>query len=372
MIKFSPLLTTLLISISSLSVFAQQQDSKSKILLATKEQADIAQDNEWLYNRWRISPQIPHDTLNVYLYGKKEAVAFRTDKDSIRFHMQPGDVQSFYVKMGDAAPAHTIIVAKSYPWDQVNYTKGKQRNDLRVRYENSTHSYFDSLRNLYPVANLIENDHNDKERVLTVLNWVHHQWKHNGGVTPKGSDGISILNEVKAGGQFPCFAYAIVLRDELTSLGFKARVLYLKTKDAETRNSSPGHVVTEVYLKDQKKWVFVDGQFNVMPALNGKPLNAVEFQQALSRNYEKVQLLSRDKVSKRYYTDFVYEYLYYFDTALDNRILPGKELVAYQGNTKMMLVPEGAPNLTKMKFFNGKITNCFYTSATADFYAVPE
>lgn len=204
------------------------------------------------------------------------------------------------------------------------------------------------------------------------MNWVHHQWKHNGGNTPKKLDGISILNEAKAGGRFPCFAYAIVLRDQLTSAGFKARVLYLKTQDAETRESSPGHVVTEVYLQDQKKWAFIDGQFNVMPAVNGKALNAVEFQQALSQNYGKVELLSRDQVSKRYYVDFVYDYLYYFNTALDNRILPQQQLVAYQGKTNMMLVPEGAPNLTKMKFFDSKINNCYYTNASADFYAVPE
>lgn len=364
-------ISLLIFSLSAIVAIGQQKYNNKTMILAGSERADVGQEGQWQLNRWRISPQILNDTLNVFLYGKKEEIGFRTNQDSIRFRMKAGDTQSFYVKLKQAEPAHTIIVAKAYPWNLVEYGDGNQSKDLRVFYEKKEHTYFDSLRNLYPVAGLIQKDRNDEQRVLSVLNWVHHQWKHNGSNSPKGSDGISILNEAKAGGQFPCFAYAIVLRDELISVGFQARVLYLKTKDAESRSSSPGHVVTEVYLKDQKKWVFVDGQFNVMPSLNGKPLNAVEFQQALSKNYDKVVLLSRDRVSKRDYTNFVYDYLYYFDTAFDNRILPKQEQYSYDGKIKMMLVPIGAPNLTKMKFFDTKIESCFYTRSVADFYASP-
>lgn len=60
------------------------------------------------------------------------------------------------------------------------------------------------------------------QRILSILNWTHHQWKHDGNRSPKKNDAISILNEVKEGARFPCFAYAIVLRDQLTAHGFKA------------------------------------------------------------------------------------------------------------------------------------------------------
>ena len=69
------------------------------------------------------------------------------------------------------------------------------------------------LRNKIAETRVMMKDVGDIKRVLSIMNWTHHQWKNDGAKTPKGSDAISILNEVKDGGPFPCSAYAIVLRD---------------------------------------------------------------------------------------------------------------------------------------------------------------
>jgi len=87
----------------------------------------------------------------------------------------------------------------------------------------------------------------------------------------KTNDAISILKEAEEGRQFPCFAFAIVLRDQLNAMGFNARTVYLKSKNARRSKYPPGHVATEVYLNDLKKWVFIDGQFNVLPILDEIP-----------------------------------------------------------------------------------------------------
>jgi len=345
--------------------YSQQKFNKEQLLLASSERADISIGNDWYENRWRISPQIERDSLRLALYGKHESFAFRTDKDSLRFSIKPGETKSFYVKLGDSPPAHTFITASAYPWDKILYANVGKNKDVQLLFEKKDHAYFDSLRTSYPIAHLIDEKKSDTENVLSILNWTHHQWKHNGGNTPKGSDGISILNEARTGGRFPCFAYAIVLRDQLTAYGFPSRVLYLKTKDAEHRKGSPGHVATEVYLKDLKKWVFIDGQFNVMPMLNGKPLNAVEFQRALSHHYDRVKIASHDTVSKRGYTEFVYDYLYYLDTALDNSI-PSKKTI--EGKRSIMLVPQGAPELKSIEFWNSIVDYCIYTNNINDFY----
>ncbi len=363
---------TIILGLFSVNASTQQLYKNEPLLLAGDEKADISIGKQWQQGRWRISPEIAHDTLNLKLYSATEDVAFRTDKDSIRFIIKAGETKSFYVKLGDAAPAHTLITATPFVWDMVSYGEDSKRKDLDIFYEKAKTPYSDSLRYKYPVSGIIKNDRSDMEKVLSILNWTHHQWKHDGGNSPKGNDGISILNEARAGGRFPCFAYAIVLRDQLTAEGFPSRVLYLKTKDAETRQGSPGHVVTEVYLKDLQKWVFVDGQFNVMPTLNGKPLNAVEFQQALSRHYDAVVLASRDNVSKTGYTDFVYDYLYYFDTALDNRVLPADKKFSLEGKRSLMLVPIGAKNLSKISFWNSVVDYCVYTNSIKDFYARPK
>lgn len=366
-------ITPIAFCLISANLFAQKNIfNKKPLILAAKEHADIKLGGtEWNLERWRISPQIEHDTLTIALYSKQEEVAFRTDKDSIKFNIRAGETKSFYIKLNDAQPAHTLINAKPFQWDIISYEKNNIRKDLKFFYERPSNNYYDSLRHEFPLDEVIKNDHSDTEKILSVLNWTHHQWAHNGNNTPKGSNGLAILKEAREGGQFPCFAYSIVLRDQLSAAGFKARVLYLKTKDAETRKGSPGHVATEVFINDLNKWVFIDGQFNVMPTFNGKPLNAVEFQQVASKNYDKLVLRSKDNISKKDYIDFVYDYLFYYDTALDNRLLAKDALFTLEGKRNLMLVPVGAPNLTRIEFWKSKTDYCVYTHSLKDFYAKP-
>ncbi|MEL6135728.1 MAG: transglutaminase domain-containing protein, partial [Bacteroidota bacterium] len=198
------------------------------------------------------------------------------------------------------------------------------------------------------------------------------RWKHNGNNSPSKNDAITILNEAKEGQRFPCFAYAIVLRDQLNALGYRARTVYLKTQDAASRKSSPGHVATEVYLKDLQKWVFVDGQFNVMPFLNGKSLNAVELQDAISHHYGEFELRSASSqtTTKKRYVTFVYDYLYYFDTLFDNRY-EKDEWYLVDGKSSLMLVPSEAQNLTHINFWDTDVNYCVYTHSIEDFYAKP-
>ncbi len=42
--------------------------------------------------------------------------------------------------------------------------------------------------------------------------------------------------------------------------------------------------MNEVYLDDQKKWVFIDPQYAVIPVAGSVPLNALELQQYIASN----------------------------------------------------------------------------------------
>ena len=92
------------------------------------------------------------------------------------------------------------------------------------------------------------------------------------------------MKEARGGKKFRCVEYGIVASTALQSLNFKARVLGLKTADVETKKYGAGHVLAEVWMPQFNKWVLIDGQFNLMPILENVPLNAVEFQQAISEN----------------------------------------------------------------------------------------
>lgn len=81
----------------------------------------------------------------------------------------------------------------------------------------------------------------------------------------------------------------------LNSLGIPARSIGLKTKDVETRDYVAGHVATEAYLKDYRKWVFIDGQWGLIPLMGDMPLNAIQLSEVIQHpeDYEEaLQFLS--------------------------------------------------------------------------------
>lgn len=236
-------------------------------------------------------------------------------------------------------------------------------NNLHLRQLRVENNLFD----------IIKNFNNDKDKVLSVLNWTHQQWKHNGSNEPSKNDALTILKEAKEGKNFRCVEYGIVSANALQSLGYKARVLALKTKEVETTNSGAGHVLAEVWIPDFNKWALIDGQFNIMPVLNGIPLNAIEFQEAFAtkKNYKLIDI--NGKVSKKRrnnYLSFIYQYLYHLDVKFDNRNVNKEEQLKYKGKTSLMLVPINAKN---PEFFQKvhKIDYVYYTNSIKDFYQKP-
>jgi hypothetical protein len=342
----------------------------SPVINAKTDYSEYRVGDDWYKGHWSIAPQIEHDTLQIVCYGSKESFEFKTDTDRIEFELQANTSRDFYVRMDENTYAHTIIQGIEFEKDQLNFSSSRN-SDLVTKYPLEKSDYLEKLKQTYPLE-FTDDKTNDTEVLLQVLNWTNSRWEHNGNNSPSKNDAITILNEANQGQQFPCFAYAIVLRDQLSALGYKARTIYLKTKDAANRKGPPGHVATEVYLEDLQKWVFVDAQFNVMARLNNIPLNAIEFQDAISNHYDQFELqsLSNEKVSKKSYVNFVYDYLYYFDTSLDNRY-EKEERHLIDGKRSIMLVPLGAENLTHIDFWDMEVDYCVYTHSKSDFYAKP-
>lgn len=365
-------IATLVVGVILAACSSEKKETTNEIpiIKATSTETAYKVDSDWYKGNWSIAPQVAHDTLQITSYTAKTAFKFKTDIDSIQFEIDVNTSKDFYVQLNDSLLAHTIITAVPFKTTLVEYNKTADA-DIQIKYQHGKSKYLESLKEAFPIT--IPEKASDKEKVLYVLNWTNSRWKHNGNNAPKKNDAISILQEAAEGGQFPCFAYAIVLRDQLNALGFKARTVYLKTADAKTRKRPPGHVATEVFLNDLQKWVFIDGQFNVMPTLNGKPLNAIEFQNAITTDFEKFDLESlatATKVSKTNYINFVYDYLFYLDTTLDNRYEATKRHMV-DGKASLMLVPSGAENLEHINFWDMDVNYCKYTTSANTFYAKP-
>jgi hypothetical protein len=140
-----------------------------------------------------------------------------------------------------------------------------------------------------------------------------------------------------------------------------SQVLALKRRDVETAEHSAGHMVAEVWLRQYKKWVFVDGQFGVLAKKGSIPLNAVELQDAIARKSPDLKIVCVSESQGEGYVRWVGPYLHYFDFNLDQRFFQKDyERKRYDPPAgKIMLVPKGAK---EPKVFQRKlpIKNCTY------------
>lgn len=228
------------------------------------------------------------------------------------------------------------------------------------------------LRSKHETDHLIKGTTSDLQRAMIILNWTHGKWEHNPENRPTSSDALTILNEADQGAQFRCVEYGIVLSAALNSIGIPTRTLGLKTRDVETTKYGAGHVVSEAYLPDLNKWVFLDGQLNYIPFLGSKPLNAVEYQQAIVAQKDEIKLMNQQgqltlKKTKSY-VDWVGKYLYYFDTYFDHT---EQSTMRCNGKKKLMLYPLNTrpPRIFQIK---DSINNCLYTNNLKDFYRDPK
>lgn len=227
-----------------------------------------------------------------------------------------------------------------------------------------TDAYLVALRDTYHLDKLVAGQPTDLARVEAVCAWVHRQWKHARYHQPQHRDPAAILQEAAQGQSFRCVEYGIVLEGALAAVGIPARIVGLQTADVETRKVGAGHVLTEAWLADQHKWALADGQWDVVPLLQGVPLNAVELQHALAEHTPGLQVASTAGTSTKKYARWIRPYLFYFDISFDSRIgvksAPGQ----------LMLVPVGAKNPTVFQRHD-PIENTTYTHSLSSFYAAP-
>ena len=247
-------------------------------------------------------------------------------------------------------------------YDSVEYlTEYRELPDVKFIYPGPEGPYMKRLKERLPLD--VYDDKSEYEIVLSVKKYVCSLWDHNGWNKPLKSDPIFILDQVAKGQEFRCVEYGLVTVGFLNSLGITARTVSLKTKDAAVRSSGAGHVLSEAYLGDMKKWIMIDSNFDVVPAQNGRPLSLYEFQRAIF-NDENLDEFSASynggPWTNKEYINWIKPYLYYFDTSIGGD--SGKSL---------MLVPVGAPELTVFQNFF-PIRNMLYTHSIADFYQTPE
>ena len=234
------------------------------------------------------------------------------------------------------------------------YSDNAQREDLVT------------LRQEFKLDSIIKDCENDFEKTIKIQSWVQSRWKHNGDNVPEKSDALYILKEAEKGKQFRCVEYSIVAQQCLQSLGFVVRGLGLMTKDINEVKSGGGHVVNEIYLRDVKKWIMIDPQYDIITTYEGKPLNAVELQYCIANNLDFEIINPNKTITKTEYLNWIGPYLYYFTTTIKGERIEIWDRIV--GNKKQLtLYPKGAK---KPKYFQNliRINNSYYTNSKNDFY----
>ncbi len=224
------------------------------------------------------------------------------------------------------------------------------------------------LRKEFNLDSIVSGAVSDFEKVVAIQSWVQGRWKHNGDNVPENNDAAFILRAAAKGQQFRCVEYSIVASQCLSSLGFIIRGLGLMTKDIEDVKWGGGHVVNEVYLKDLKKWIMIDPQYDVIAARNGIPMNAVELQYCIAHQISYDIINPNQTITKEAYESWIAPYLYYFNTSLKGERIEIWDRII--GNKKQLtLYPIGAEI---PRYFQKlmRINNSYYTHSVKDFYPV--
>lgn len=226
--------------------------------------------------------------------------------------------------------------------------------------------YLANLRNSLKLDALVAAGDTDYQKVQKITAWAHGLWAHNGYNKPSQNDPLTIVSEARKGSRFRCVEYSIVLAGALNAVGIRARRLGLKTRDVERRRSGAGHVVTEAYLADEGRWIMADGQFGLIPTLDGQPINAVELQAALAEGAAGLGVHTGSGARGLFgWFGWVGPYLHYFDTRYDSRLSSPMPVGRH-----LMLVPLGEKE-PRVFQRTDPIDDMDYTRSLAEFYPKP-
>lgn len=219
------------------------------------------------------------------------------------------------------------------------------------------------LRNEFATDGIVAGLSDEYARLIAITKWASGQWQHSPSQMASKADPLTILREAKAGGRFICRDYAIVTASVASIYGMKSRLVNLLPADVETR--SEAHAVAEVWIPRFRKWVIADGQYGIVPELNGTPLSAIELQAAIA-DEKPVQCRGNEERCAGWKW-FIVRNMYYFKTMADQRRFDGA------AGSMLILVPKGAPNPRKFAGGNEELfAGAIYTSNPAAFYAKPK
>lgn len=269
----------------------------------------------------------------------------------------------FDLLRGDGAfKAFLAEVKRKYGEKPLEWDVSRPAPEFALRFDDPGAPELGQLRKEFQIDAALDGAGSDYERLIRLALWTSRQWKHDPSRMASHSDPITILREAKAGGRFICQNYAVVLAGTARACGLYSRLLGVLPANVET--DSQAHSVAEVWLPAFRKWVLADGQYGIVPEVNGIPLSAVELQKAIAED-APVRCRGNEAAAREWQT-FIMPNLYYFKIGDDQRRFGGR------GKRQLVLVPKGAKEPHRFAGGNENVfSGAIYTGNPASFYAPP-
>ena len=142
------------------------------------------------------------------------------------------------------------------------------------------------LLSKYPIRKVVDAEKTEIEKMVALTIWAKQQWIHGREMDKwldpaRRKNAVEILKKAHLGGRFNCLYYSTVLSTCGIAVGYRAR-----------RVCIDGHVVSEFWSKERKKWIMLDSDANVHFELKGVPMSSYELHQAvLNKKISEVKMI---------------------------------------------------------------------------------
>ncbi|TRO64527.1 transglutaminase domain-containing protein [Christiangramia sabulilitoris] len=208
-----------------------------------------------------------------------------------------------------------------------------------IRYSgNYKEKNLQKLLNDYKLEQIIDSESSDFENIISIQSWVHGRWEHAKNSPARKKDALYILEQAEKGKRFSCAEYSIVEKACLQALGFMVREIHLKPSDPELLKRNASHLLNEVYLKDLKKWFFIDPCFDIIIKKDGIPLHAVELLDAMIKGDELEVINPTGEITCSEYLEKIGPFLCYFSTSMNQKASGTLERI-YKTEEELTYVP---------------------------------
>ncbi len=143
-----------------------------------------------------------------------------------------------------------------------------------------------TLLSKYPIRKLVDAETTEFDEMVALTVWVKKQWIHGREMDKwldpaRRKNAVEILKKAHMGGRFNCLYYSTVLSTCGIAVGYRTR-----------RVCIDGHVVSEFWSKDRKKWIMLDSDANAHFELQGVPMSSYELHQAvLNKKISEVKMI---------------------------------------------------------------------------------